>query len=107
MWPRMSRKSEIVLLVLNIKLTSTTRFFSHECFLTIDLVLVSNPMVWSMRNRMELFSVTVQRDCSRARMASWSEIELLLQSLGKGQIIWDHFQDPQTDLRVKNWVDWL
>ena len=42
--------------------------------LTIDLVLVSNPMVWSMGNCMELFSVTVQRDCSRARMASWSEI---------------------------------
>ena len=33
MWLRMSRRSEIVLLVLNIKLTCTTRFFSHECFL--------------------------------------------------------------------------
>ena len=28
-------------------------------------------------------------------------MELLLQLLGKGQIIWDHFLDPQTDLRVK------
>ena len=32
-WLRMFRGSEIVLLVLNIELTSTTRFFSHECFL--------------------------------------------------------------------------
>ena len=31
-------------------------------------------LVWSMGNHMELFSVTVQRDCNRARMASRSEI---------------------------------
>ena len=64
-------------------------------------------LVWSMGNHMELFSVTVQRDCTGLGWPQGVKLELLLQSLGKGQIIWDHFQDPQTDLRVKNWVDWL
>ena len=73
-------------------------------------------MVWSKGNHLELFlgasdqSEDEEHDRGTVGGSGWShgvKLELLLQSLGKGQIIWDHFQDPQTDLRVKNWVDWL